>query len=103
MAADKTETPANPAGLDDFREEARYRGLGWLFRTQEFWITLAVLAIGITVSLIAPNFATYSNLSNIFQNFCFIAILAVGITPVDQDSTDIGCAAGRRKRAGRLR
>ena len=53
-----------------------------LIMRQEFWITIAVLAIGLAVSLVTDRFATYNNLSNIFQNFCFIGILAIGMTPV---------------------
>jgi ribose transport system permease protein len=49
---------------------------------QEFWITLAVLAMGLIVSMITPHFATYTNLSNVLQNFCYIGILAIGMTPI---------------------
>ena len=34
------------------------------------------------MSLLAPNFATYTNLSNVLQNFCYIGILAIGMTPI---------------------
>jgi ribose transport system permease protein len=56
----------------------------WLrmFRSQEFWITVAVLIIGVAVSQISAPFARFSNLSNVLQNFCFIGILAVGMTPI---------------------
>jgi ribose transport system permease protein len=49
---------------------------------QELWITLAVLTIGVAVSQISPHFATLSNLGNVLQNLCFIALLALGMTPV---------------------
>jgi ribose transport system permease protein len=49
---------------------------------QEFWVTLAVLALGAIVSGIAPRFATVTNLSNVLQNFCYIGILAIGMTPI---------------------
>jgi len=49
---------------------------------QEFWITLAVFAMGLIVSIITPHFATYTNLSNVLQNFCYIGILAIGMTPI---------------------
>ncbi len=53
-----------------------------LFTSQEFWITVAVLAIGLVVAQIAPRFGSASNLSNVLQNSCFIGILALGMTPV---------------------
>ena len=53
-----------------------------LFGTQEAWITLAILALGIVVSLIAPRFASSGNLLNVFQNACFIGLMALGMTPV---------------------
>jgi ribose transport system permease protein len=49
---------------------------------QEFWITLAVIALGLIVSTITPRFATLTNLGNVLQNFCYIGILAIGMTPI---------------------
>jgi ribose transport system permease protein len=49
---------------------------------QETWIALAILVLGLVVSMIAPKFATPGNLLNIFQNACFIGIMAIGMTPV---------------------
>jgi ribose transport system permease protein len=49
---------------------------------QETWITLAVLAIGLAVAQISPQFGTVSNLGNVLQNLCFIGLLALGMTPV---------------------
>jgi ribose transport system permease protein len=53
-----------------------------LFTSQEFWITIAVLATGLIVAQIAPRFGSTTNLSNVLQNSCFIGILALGMTPV---------------------
>ena len=63
----------------DLRESSAWRRV---VSSQEFWITIAVLVIGGIVSLLAPNFATYTNLSNVLQNFCYIGILAIGMTPI---------------------
>ncbi len=52
------------------------------FSSQEFWITIAVLATGLIVAQIAPRFGSAGNLGNILQNSCFIGILALGMTPV---------------------
>ena len=49
---------------------------------QETWIAIAILVLGLVVSMIAPKFATSGNLLNIFQNACFIGIMAIGMTPV---------------------
>lgn len=53
-----------------------------LFRSQEFWITVAVLILGLVVAQVAPRFASASNLSNVLQNSCFIGLLALGMTPI---------------------
>ena len=53
-----------------------------LSRSQEFWVTFAVLALGVIVSIITSRFATLTNLTNVLQNFCYIGILAVGMTPI---------------------
>ena len=58
---------------------------GWfshLLRSQEFWIVVAILVICIAVGIMSPQFLSVRNLANILQNFCFIAILAIGMTPV---------------------
>ncbi len=45
-----------------------------VFLAQETWIALAILVIGLVVSVISAKFATSGNLLNIFQNACFIGI-----------------------------
>ena len=63
--------------------EARERGLfSSVLHSQEFWILIAVAAIGLIVGSIAPNFLSAVNISNISTNFCFIALIAIGMTPV---------------------
>jgi ribose transport system permease protein len=49
---------------------------------QETWIVLAILVLGLVVSMISGKFATPGNLLNVFQNACFIGIMALGMTPV---------------------
>jgi ribose transport system permease protein len=75
-------TGASKATPADFGDEQAGSNLKWITRKQEFWITIAVMLIGFGVSQITPHFATVSNLSNVFQNFCFIAIMALGLIPV---------------------
>lgn len=63
--------------------EARERGLvSSVLHSQEFWILIAVAAIGLIVGSVAPNFLSAVNISNISTNFCFIALIAIGMTPV---------------------
>ncbi|WP_367226867.1 ABC transporter permease [Mesorhizobium sp.] len=56
--------------------------LNHVLLAQETWIAIAILVLGLVVSMIAPKFATPGNLLNIFQNACFIGIMAIGMTPV---------------------
>jgi ribose transport system permease protein len=53
-----------------------------LLLTQEMWIAVAILLLGIVVSMISAKFATAGNLLNVLQNACFIGIMALGMTPV---------------------
>jgi ribose transport system permease protein len=82
MTGDKSASTVSPAALSDVpegSEEALWRRL---VGSQEFWITLAVFAMGVVVSGVTSRFATYTNLSNVLQNFCYIGMLAIGMTPV---------------------
>lgn len=63
--------------------EARERSLlAAIVHSQEFWILIAVVVIGAIVGCIAPNFLTGNNIANIANNFCFTALIAIGMTPV---------------------
>lgn len=81
MSETARETP-DAADLDDVFAHAERGPLGHLLRSQELWIVIAVIVIGAFVSTVAPNFLTANNIANISQNFCFIAIIAIGMTPV---------------------
>lgn len=56
--------------------------LNRMMLTQEMWIAIAILVLGIAVSFISAKFATPGNLLNVLQNACFIGIMALGMTPV---------------------
>jgi ribose transport system permease protein len=71
-----------PSVTDVLLDAPESRLLTRILRSQEFWITLAVLLIGLVVTLITSRFASYTNLGNILQNFCFIGLLAIGMTPI---------------------
>jgi ribose transport system permease protein len=71
--------PASSLGEPEVGQLGLWRTL---LTKQEFWITVAVLAMGAIVSTITPYFATVTNLSNVLQNFCYIGMLAIGMTPI---------------------
>lgn len=61
----------------------RERGLlQKLIGSQAFWVTVAVIAISIGMTLISDAFARYQNFFNITRNFAFIGIMALGQTTV---------------------
>lgn len=54
-----------------------------LLSAQAFWVTLALLAMCVTMSLLQPQaFASTENFYNITRNFAFIGIMALGMTAV---------------------
>ncbi|NTU77481.1 MAG: ABC transporter permease, partial [Alphaproteobacteria bacterium] len=53
-----------------------------LFSSQAFWALVAVVALMLVLSVGTDVFATQQNLFNIARNASFIAIMALGVTPV---------------------
>jgi ribose transport system permease protein len=76
------EKPAHAADLESVYA-ARERSL-WsaLAGSQEAWVIVAIIAIGAVVGVISPAFLSANNVANVFQNFCFVALMAIGMTPV---------------------
>ncbi len=57
--------------------------LGKVISAQAFWVTVALLAICVLMSIVYPNaFGTSENFYNITRNFSFIGIMALGMTAV---------------------
>jgi ribose transport system permease protein len=56
--------------------------LGKLLGSQAFWVTVAVVAISIIMSMVSDVFATGDNFFNVTRNFAFIGIIALGMTAV---------------------
>lgn len=77
-----TPAPQSHADVRNVLDQTQNTALGRMFKSQEFYVTVAILVSGFLVSLIAPQFGTTTNLSNVLQNFCFTAILAIGMTPI---------------------
>ena len=82
MDSDNLTKAAAPTSLGNVPEGTEVSVWRRLISSQEFWITIAVMAIGVVMSGVTPHFNTYNNLSNVLQNFCYIGILAVGMTPI---------------------
>jgi ribose transport system permease protein len=82
MDTDKNARLATVPTLGDVSETSQPSTWRRVLVSQEFWITVAVVAMGLIVSMITPYFATYVNLSNVLQNFCYIGIMAIGMTPI---------------------
>ncbi len=72
----------NAADLESVLHARERSVLYTVLHSQEFWIMLAVMVIGGAIGVIAPKFLSVANLSNILQNFAFIALMAIGMTPV---------------------
>ncbi len=82
MLTPDTASKPSHADVRNILDETQNTAIGRLLKSQEFYVTIAILIAGFFVSLIAPQFATATNLGNVLQNFCFTAILAVGMTPI---------------------
>jgi ribose transport system permease protein len=64
-------------------EQREHSPLQRLLSAQSFWVTLALLAMCVTMSLLQPQaFASAENFYNITRNFAFIGIMALGMTTV---------------------
>jgi len=64
-------------------EQREHSPLQRLLSAQSFWVTLALLAMCVTMSLLQPQaFASVENFYNITRNFAFIGIMALGMTTV---------------------
>ena len=55
---------------------------GAMIRTQPFWVLVAIIAIGLVMSVISDVFMTERNLYNVTRNFAFFGIMALGMTAV---------------------
>lgn len=78
----QVEQPLAVADIETVLAARERSVLSSIAHSQEFWILVAVIAIGAIVGAIAPNFLSGNNIGNIATNFCFIALIAIGMTPV---------------------
>jgi len=59
-----------------------YGPLGYMMSRQTFWVFVAAVIAFVYVSYASPAFLTPGNLFNIFRNFAFVGIIALGMTAV---------------------
>ena len=84
MSTENTQKTQNAqhADISTILGQTQKTALGRLLASQEAYVTAAILVASVIVSFIAPQFATPGNIGNVMQNFCFTAILALGMTPI---------------------
>jgi ribose transport system permease protein len=56
--------------------------IGSIIRTQPFWVLIAILGIGLTMTFVSDAFMTERNIFNISRNFAFFGIMALGMSAV---------------------
>ena len=78
------QTPQRSHAEIDDSVTSRQEMSGWqsAFRTQPFWVFVAIIAIGIVMSMISDVFLTERNFFNITRNFAFFGIMALGMSAV---------------------
>lgn len=67
---------------DSITSRQEISGIGAVFRTQPFWVFLAILAIGFVMTFVSDAFMTERNMFNITRNFAFFGIMALGMSAV---------------------
>ncbi|MCY4459263.1 MAG: ABC transporter permease [Albidovulum sp.] len=78
-----SETNISHAEIDESISSRReLTGIQSMIRTQPFWVFIAIVAIGVVMSVISDVFFTERNLFNITRNFAFFGIMALGMSAV---------------------
>ena len=75
--------PLSHADIDESVTRTRQMGpIQSMLRTQPFWVLIAIIVIGITMSFVSDVFFTERNLFNVTRNFAFFGIMALGMSAV---------------------
>ncbi|MDE0111841.1 MAG: ABC transporter permease [Albidovulum sp.] len=78
-----SESHTSHADIDEsITSHRELTGLQSMIRTQPFWVFVAIVAIGVVMSIISDVFFTERNLFNITRNFAFFGIMALGMSAV---------------------
>ncbi|MEW9806544.1 ABC transporter permease [Mesorhizobium marinum] len=73
---------ASHAILDEVSDVREQSALQKLLRAQSFWVTVALAALMLGMSVLEPTFGSAENLGNISRNFAPFGIMALGMTVV---------------------
>ncbi len=68
--------------LEDTINRQTHSTIGWLMTRQTFWVFIAAVLAFVYVSYASPSFLTPGNIFNVFRNFAFVGIIALGMTAV---------------------
>lgn len=82
MTTAGTETPQMKTGLSDVSGDRESSTFQEIIRTQPFWVMIAIIVISIAMTFISDVFLTERNFFNVFRNFAFFGIMALGMTAV---------------------
>ncbi len=78
-----TESQTSHAEIDETITARReMTGLQAMMRTQPFWVFVAILVIGVVMTIVSDVFLTERNMFNITRNFAFFGIMALGMSAV---------------------
>ncbi len=78
-----TESQTSHAEIDEAITTRReMTGLQAMMRTQPFWVFVAILVIGVVMTIVSDVFLTERNMFNITRNFAFFGIMALGMSAV---------------------
>ena len=75
-------TEVDHARISDVAGIAERTWVQKLFESQPFWVTMALVALSVTIGLYQPSFVTVANISNVTRNFAPFGIMALGMTCV---------------------
>ena len=68
--------------IDEAVSKQTHGALSGLMARQTFWVFLAFVVTIVVMTLASDVFATERNLYNVFRNFAFVGIMALGMTAV---------------------
>lgn len=67
---------------DTNAERPSLRRVGYLFKLREMNVFIALIAVGLLISLFTPYFLTTNNLMGVFRSFSMTAIMSIGMVMV---------------------
>ena len=68
--------------IEDVVNQREHNLFSKLLTSQPFWVTVAVILIGVVMAQLSPVFATPDNFFEVSRYFSFIGIMALGMTAV---------------------